>query len=145
MNNIKMKDMKVCITSSGPNLDSSVDPRFGRCLYFIFVDDKEKIDVVSNAGVKAMSGAGIQAAQTVVNQGAKIVITGNVGPKALSVLMTSGIKIFQVRSEVKIAEALTAFKQGQLPEITQPFGSGFGPGGGRGQGLGRGRRGGGLR
>ena len=132
--------MKICITSNGPNLDSFVDPRFGRCLYFVFVDDKDKkkIDAVPNAGVNAMRGAGIQAAQTVVNQGAEAVITGNIGPNAFGVLSASGVRIFQAMPGVKVADALAAFEQGQLPEITQPLGGGFGPGGGRGQGLGRG-------
>lgn len=137
--------MKICISSSGPDLDSFVDPRFGRCLYFILVDDKDekKINVVPNAGVNAMRGAGIQAAQIVVNQGAKVVITGNVGPNAFGALSASGVKVFQVSPGVKAKDALADFKQNQLPEITQPFGGGFGPpagppGRGAGRGFGRG-------
>jgi len=157
--------MKICITSTGPNLDSGVDPRFGRCLYFIFIDDKkpssakttgskEKINVVPNAGVSAMRGAGIQAAQTVVNQETEVVITGNIGPNAFRVLNTSGVKIFQAMPGTKIKDVLAAFEQGQLSEITQAFGGGFGPppgppergptggpGGSAGPGIGRGRRG----
>lgn len=133
--------MKICITSNGSNLDSFVDPRFGRCLYFIFVDDKkpDKFEAVQNTGMNAMRGAGIQAAQTVVNQRTEVVITGNIGPNAFGVLSASKVKIFQAMPGTKIRDALAGFKQGQLPEITQPFGGGFGPPGtGRGPGLGRG-------
>ena len=142
--------MKICVTSTGSDLDSIIDNRFGRCLYFIFVDSKnfKKFDAVSNTGTGAMRGAGITAAQIVVNQGAEVVITGNIGPNAFGVLGTSGIRIFQAVSGTKIKDVLTAFKQEQLPEITQPLGGGFGRGLGRGggpmgsgSGLGRGRKG----
>jgi predicted Fe-Mo cluster-binding NifX family protein len=141
--------MKICITSDGSNLDSFIDPRFGRCLYFVFVDDKdpEKIKVLPNAGVNAMRGAGIQAAQTVVSQGAEVVITGNIGPNAFGVLQSSGVRVFQAVPGTKIKDAISAFERGQLSEITQSLGGGFGsPGGGRrgmgrGGGFGAGRRG----
>jgi len=32
----RKKIMKICITSQGKNLESEIDPRFGRCKYFIF-------------------------------------------------------------------------------------------------------------
>jgi len=128
------------------------DPRFGRCLYFIFVDSGklEEFESVKNAGINAMRGAGIQAAQTAVDQGAKVVISGNLGPNAFRVLSISGVKIYQARPGIKIRDALDAFKQGQLLEMTQPFGGGLGPppgppggrrGPGRRAGAGRGRRG----
>ncbi len=132
--------MKICISSSGNNLEAAVDPRFGRCLYFIFLDDKNPDDfkAVQNAGVRAMRGAGIQAAQTVVNEKAESVITGNVGPNAFGALNSSGIRIFQAPSGIKAKQALEEFKNNNLQELAQPFG-GFGSGG-RGRGFSRGRR-----
>jgi len=132
--------MKICITSDGPNLNSLVDPRFGRCLYFIFIDDKktDKFEAVQNAGINAMRGAGVQSAQTVVDQGAEVVITGNVGPNSFGALNASGLRIFQAMPGIKIKDALSAFKQNQLLEITRPVGAGFGAPGSRGPGGGRG-------
>jgi len=131
--------MKICITSSGPNLDSFIDPRFGRCLYFIFVDDKnpDKFEAIQNTGVSAMRGAGITAAQIVVDKKAEIVISGNFGPNAFEVLSASGVKILRAKTGIKAREALEAFKQGQLSEMTQPFGGELGHGRGGG-GMGRG-------
>ncbi len=131
--------MKICITSNGPNLDSFVDPRFGRCLYFIFIEEKkpEKFEAVQNTGVNATRGAGITAAQIVVDKKAEVVISGNFGPNAFGVLSASGVKILQAMPGIKIRDALEAFKQGQLAEMTQPFGGGFGPGRG-GESMGRG-------
>lgn len=34
--------MLICITAQGDNLDSEIDPRFGRCNYFIFYDTETK-------------------------------------------------------------------------------------------------------
>jgi len=63
--------MKIVVTASGPDLDSPVDPRFGRCQYFIFVDpDSLQFEAIENENVMASGGAGIQSAQFVTNKGA---------------------------------------------------------------------------
>ena len=53
--------------------------------------DFESID---NKSSKAMGGAGIQAAEHIAKTGAKVVITGNVGPNAFQTLNAAGIKVF---------------------------------------------------
>jgi len=86
--------MKICITSSGNNLDSPVDSRFGRCGYFIIWDDANgSFEAIANPNIDAGSGAGIQSAQLVVNQGAAVVISSDVGPKAEAVFKTANVKI----------------------------------------------------
>lgn len=126
--------MKICVTSSGAALDSSVDPRFGRCAYFIFLDTEKKDDfrAIPNAGVNAMRGAGVQASQTVSDQGAEAVITGNIGPNSFAVLSSSGIKIFQARPGTAVREAVEEMEKGSLQEVSRPMGR-FG----RGKGFGR--------
>ena len=60
--------MKLCISSEGASLDSRVDPRFGRCRTFIFVDsDTMAFEAVDNSGTGASGGAGIQAGQLVAS------------------------------------------------------------------------------
>jgi len=91
----KYDGIKFCITSMGSNLDSPVDPRFGRCQYFLIVDkDGNLEEAVSNTGIQAMRGAGIQAAQIVAGKGVNIVITGNIGPNAFVALQASGVRMF---------------------------------------------------
>ena len=52
--------MKICITSEGNRLDSQVDPRFGRCMYFIVLKtDTMEFDVIDNSNAQAMGGAGV--------------------------------------------------------------------------------------
>ncbi|MBN1384841.1 MAG: NifB/NifX family molybdenum-iron cluster-binding protein [Elusimicrobia bacterium] len=107
---------KICITSQGNTLDSQVDPRFGRCQYFIIVDPAtEEFEVIENSNINAMGGAGIQSAQIIANKGVKTVLTGNVGPNAFSTLSMSGIKVITGISGT-IKEAIELFKKGSLEE-----------------------------
>lgn len=86
--------MKICITSSGDSLKSEIDPRFGRCKYFIIWDgDKQSFEAVSNPNVDAGSGVGIQSAQLVVTKNIGLLITGEVGPKAEKVLNAANVQI----------------------------------------------------
>ncbi len=125
--------MRLCITSSGSNLDSLVDPRFGRCLYFIFInsDDFEEIEVVKNEGINAIRGAGVQSAQTVIDHQAEAVITGNIGPNSFFILNSSKIKIFQSPSGEIVKKVISLFKEGKLIEIEESGANGFGRGFGR--------------
>ena len=86
--------MKLVVSSSGKSLDADVDPRFGRCRFFIVYDCKTKVhEVLDNEGGSASSGAGVRSAQTVARNGAKAVVTGNVGPKAFQALEAAGLSV----------------------------------------------------
>ena len=107
--------MKVAITSQGTELDSQVDPRFGRAKFFIVVDTETgEFKAVDNAqNLNAAQGAGIQAGRNVAELGVTSVITGHVGPKAFSVLQTAGIKIYTGAAGT-INAALEQLKSGSL-------------------------------
>ena len=80
--------MKIAVTSQGPDLNSQVDPRFGRAKSFLVVDTETgEFSVHDNTqNLNAAQGAGIQAGRTVVDLGVSAVVTGNVGPKAFATL-----------------------------------------------------------
>ena len=137
--------MKICITSQGDNLQSMVDPRFGRCAYFIFYDtDTDKFDALANTNAAGSSGVGIQNAQLMSEKEVKVLLTGNIGPNAASVLQESGVDVVSGITG-SVAEAVEQFKSGQLQQATaQPtvpsksgMGAGAGMGAGRGMGMGR--------
>jgi len=103
--------MKICLTAKGNNLDSQLDPRFGRCEYFIFVDtDTLEFEVIKNPNTDAMGGAGIQSGQLIVNKKVKAVITGNVGPNAFQTLSAAGIEVITGLSGT-IKEAIEKYKK----------------------------------
>jgi len=106
--------MKIVVTSTGPELSSAADPRFGRCAYFIVVDtDSMDFTPHSNASGSAMGGAGIQAGQFVSSLGVSAVVTGAVGPNAARVLSASGLKVYTGASGT-VAAVVDAFKAGKL-------------------------------
>jgi predicted Fe-Mo cluster-binding NifX family protein len=112
--------MKICISSTGKNLDAVVDQRFGRCLYFLIVDTTTmKLKSISNESILASGGAGIQSAQIVTKEGVDSVITGNIGPNAFSILQAAGIKVF-TGAEGTVKEVIEQYKQGMLKETGSP-------------------------
>ena len=137
--------MKIAISTSGKDLDSSIEPRFGRCPYFLIVETEDmSFQVHENENISLGGGAGIQSAQFVASMGAKVVITGNCGPNAVQTLSAAGIELFTGQSGT-IKEAIERYKNGELRPTTESdagakaSGSGTGVGSGRrGMGIGRG-------
>jgi len=133
--------VKIAVSAVGDSLDSQIDPRFGRCPYFVIVDASTMgFEAIPNTSQYATSGAGIQAAQSITNKGVKLVLTGSVGPNAFQVLSAAGVEIITSVSGT-VRDAVAKFTSGQLRETTaMPTTTmGFGMGGGYGMGIGRGR------
>lgn len=111
--------MKICITAKGEGLDAQVDPRFGRCAYFVFVDTENgDVESVSNGGASS-GGAGIQAAQIVIDKEAEAVLSGSFGPNAFEALNDASIKTYSGVSG-SVSSALSAFKEGSYTEDANP-------------------------
>lgn len=108
--------MKIAVTSKGMDLDSEVDPRFGRAPYFLIVDSEtmafEALDNSEN--VNAMKGAGIQAAGMVSNKGAEVLLTGYCGPNAFKALSAAKIGVAN-DADGTVREAVRAYLDGKLP------------------------------
>jgi len=119
--------MKICVTSQADNLDAELDPRFGRCKYFLFVDqDTLEFEAIENPHIDATGGAGIQSGQLVANKGVKVVLTGNVGPNAFQTLKTAGIDVV-IGLSGNVKEAIEKYKKGgveptQGPSVSSKFG-----------------------
>jgi predicted Fe-Mo cluster-binding NifX family protein len=141
--------MKICVTATAGDLNAQIDPRFGRSQYFVIVDaDTMAFEAMPNEAMNAPGGAGIQAAQAMVNKGVDAVISGNMGPNAFQVLSTAGVKI-ATGAYGTVKEAVELYKSGKLSEtgtstvaahagMGAGFGTGMGGGRGGGRGMGRG-------
>ena len=137
--------MKIAISSTGHTLDAEVDPRFGRCQYFILIDTETmQFEAIENASSMAAGGAGISTAQMIASKGVQAVLTGNCGPNAYNVLSAAGIQVITGVSGI-VKDAVQQYKDGKFQTSSQAnvpdhFGmsSGGGAGGGASGGMGRG-------
>jgi len=113
-------NMNICVTAQNNNLDSQVDPRFGRCNYFIVVDTETmKFEAINNPSIDATGGAGVQAGQLMANKQVKAVLSGNVGPNAFQSLQQAGIEIISgISGSVK--EAVEKYKKGEFKPTQGP-------------------------
>ncbi len=151
--------MKVAVSSTGKELTAQLDPRFGRCGYFIIVEtDDMSFEAFGNESAALGNGAGIQSAAFVSSKGARVVLTGNCGPKAIQALSAGGLEVFTGQAGT-IGDVVEKYKKGSLKSTTeatvseksgsqvtgtmggaQPRGGGRGMGGGGGMGMGGGGR-----
>ncbi len=116
--------MKIAISSTGENLESEVDVRFGRCPYFLIAEIENKeiknVKAIENTAKAQMGGAGISASEIVANEKVDVVITVNMGPRAFQVFSQFGIKIYQAQGKVK--DVVQQFIEGELTEISEATG-----------------------
>ncbi|OPX71896.1 MAG: Dinitrogenase iron-molybdenum cofactor [Methanoregulaceae archaeon PtaB.Bin108] len=111
--------MLVCITSKGPTPENPVEERFGRSPYFLFKDTEGgDWSSVANKFADAAGGVGPRAAQTVIDKGAHVLITGNIGGNALPVIQAAGIEIYQYRDSGTAGEAFQKYVEGQLKKFS---------------------------
>ncbi len=151
--------MRIAVTATGSDLESTVESRFGRCPYFIIIEpDTMHFEAVENPNIAAGGGAGIQSAQLMADKDVQTVLTGNCGPNAFRTFGAAGIEVI-VGVDGVVKEAVEQFKAGAFSTASQPnvashFGtrpdtdapaSSYGPGAtpatmgqGRGGGMGRG-------
>jgi predicted Fe-Mo cluster-binding NifX family protein len=120
--------MKIVVTAKGDTMDSQLDQRFGRAGYFLVVEtDSMEFETVNNAATAASGGAGIVSAQAVVEKNVQAVVTGNVGPNALSVLQAAKIAIYKGQA-ASVRENVELFKQGALQKMENAVPAHYGMG-----------------
>ncbi|NLD20093.1 MAG: dinitrogenase iron-molybdenum cofactor biosynthesis protein [Clostridiales bacterium] len=114
--------MRVLIPVDEDN--SLICPTFGRTPYFLLFDteNKEK-EILGNPAAQAQGGAGLQAAQFVLDNKVDIIITPRCGQNAADVFREAEIKIY--KSEGQSAEVnIENFVKGTL-SLLEHFHSGY--------------------
>jgi len=111
--------VKIVVTSTGNDLNAPTSPRFGRCPTYIFVETETMaFEALANPAASAAGGAGIQAAQFIVEQGTQAVLSGNLGPNAMDVLQAANIPTYLI-GEGNVGQAVEAYKAGQLQAMAE--------------------------
>lgn len=135
--------MKIGISATGPDLEAQVEPRFGRCPYFLIVDPESmSFEALDNPSTASVGGAGIQSAQLMADKGVSTVLTGNCGPNAFRTFEAANIPVVTGVSG-PVRQAVEQFQSGALrpsgaPNAASHSGMGGGSGRGRGMGIGGG-------
>ncbi|HOQ98647.1 MAG TPA: NifB/NifX family molybdenum-iron cluster-binding protein [Anaerolineae bacterium] len=112
--------MKVVVTAQGVDPDAVSSPIFGRCPAFVFVDTETmQFEGIENPCAAAGGGAGIQAAQLVVERGATVLLSHNVGPNAFAVLQAAEVATYRIGGGT-VREAVAALLAGTLPRLDGP-------------------------
>ncbi|MCP4748926.1 MAG: dinitrogenase iron-molybdenum cofactor biosynthesis protein [Desulfobacteraceae bacterium] len=107
--------MKVAVSASGTTMESMVDPRFGRCPYFIVAEtDTMSMEAFPNENARLQGGAGIQAARFLSDKGAEVVLTGRCGPNAALALESAGVRLYEGQREMSVRSVIEKFKSGNL-------------------------------
>jgi predicted Fe-Mo cluster-binding NifX family protein len=106
--------MKIAIPTEQQSLDISVCPSFGRAPYFLFYDiESNENSFMENPAASSQGGAGIKAAQIIVESKAQAILTPRCGGNAADVLNAAGIKIYKSDGGT-VKDNIEAFKKGML-------------------------------
>ena len=127
-NYLKLKErrilMKIAIPVDEKTLESNVCVSFGRTPYFLIYDVETKESIfIDNSAATSTGGAGIKAAQIIVDNKADVLFTPRLGENAAEVLKLAEIKIYKtITGSAK--DNIDAFIAGELPLLDE-FHAGF--------------------
>jgi predicted Fe-Mo cluster-binding NifX family protein len=113
--------MKIAVTATGKDINSRMDPRFGRAQYILILDeDGNLLEVVDNSvNANALKGAGIQAGKVLADKKVDVLITGHCGPNAFRTLEAGGTRVI-VNQSGTVKEAVEQFKSNEVQYAEQP-------------------------
>ena len=111
--------MKIAIPVDEKSLESNVGVSFGRTPYFLIYDTETKESVfIDNSAAASTGGAGIKAAQTIVDNKANALLTPRCGQNAADLIKAADIKIFKTAS-ASVIDNIAAFIDGKLPLLDE--------------------------
>lgn len=116
--------MKIALPVEDKLLESRICQSFGRAPYFLIYDTESKEGVFQdNKAAASQGGAGIKAAQAIVDSQVEALLTPRCGENAASVINAAHIKIYKTVNDSIIdnIEALTSGKLALLDEIHAGF------------------------
>jgi len=111
--------MKIVIPVDAKTLESNICASFGRAPYFLIYDTETKESVfINNSAAASTGGAGIKAAQTIVDNNANALLTPRCGQNAADVLKSADIKIFKTTS-TSVKDNIASYIDGKLPSLDE--------------------------
>ncbi|MBC2725044.1 NifB/NifX family molybdenum-iron cluster-binding protein [Desulfosporosinus sp.] len=106
--------MKIAIPVDDKSMETSVCQSFGRTPYYLIYDTESQVSIfLDNSAVASQGGAGIKAAQTILDNQVHALITPRCGENAAKVLMAADIKLYKTIS-TSIKDNIAALNNGKL-------------------------------
>lgn len=116
--------MKIAIPVDHVSMDSSICVSFGRTPYFLIYDTETKeAEFLDNSAAASQGGAGIKAAQAIVDKNVDALLTPRCGENAADVIHAANIKIYQTKGNL-LKHNIQALENGEL-EILNDIHAGF--------------------
>jgi predicted Fe-Mo cluster-binding NifX family protein len=109
--------MILFISAQGKTPEDRPSERFGRCLWFIRYDtETDRWQAFENPAASQGHGAGVAAAQLLIDNGCEAAVSGRFGPNAHQALFAAGIDLRTFKGEDRQVRGLIAdWKAGKLP------------------------------
>ncbi|WP_422485590.1 NifB/NifX family molybdenum-iron cluster-binding protein [Gudongella sp. DL1XJH-153] len=109
--------MIIGIPADKEDMNGPVSGSFGRAPYYFVYDDKKESGIfILNTAATAQGGAGVKAAQLLVDQNTDIVISPQLGENAAQVLQASNTKLYQSK-EGSLMDNILMLKDGKLGQL----------------------------
>lgn len=111
--------MRIAIPVEERKQDCKVADVFGRAAYFLIVDTSTNEEIfVKNEAAKSPNGAGIKAAQVVIDYKVDVAILPRIGQKGADLLKSANIKLYKGLDKTALT-SITELKQGVLPLLDE--------------------------
>lgn len=111
--------MKVAIPVESETTNPRVCISFGRAPYYlIYNTENDSQEFVSNSAATSQGGAGIRAAQALLDEGIEAVITPRCGENAATVLNGGGVKMYRTVND-NVSENIKLLKEGKLSLLSE--------------------------
>ncbi len=106
--------MKIAIPVNNKSLESGVCQSFGRAPYFLIYDlDSKESDFLKNSAAISQGGAGVKAAQLIVDGKASALLTPRCGDNAADILKIANVKLYKTING-SISDNIKAFSEDKL-------------------------------
>lgn len=111
--------MKVALPVEHKAMDGPVCPSFGRTPYYaLYETETGAQEFLDNSAAVSQGGAGIQAAQALVDHGVRAVVTYRCGENAAQVLNAAKIELYRAQ-DGSVLENLEKLKNGALSPLSE--------------------------
>lgn len=111
--------MKLAIPVDEKSMETNVCVSFGRTPYFLIYDtETNECTFLDNSAAASTGGAGIKAAQAIVDNGANVLLTPRCGENAANVLKAADIRLYKT-TMARVMENINAFAAGKLPVLDE--------------------------